>query len=430
MSQEEEEDDEKTMLPHDVIVEILSRLPVASLGRFKLVSKPWNSLISSRKFIEMHLKKSSCHGEDSCKFRVLMSAYPAWSLICERLDDAGEDDGKKMVQLPCSDSVFSPFKEMTAYDDSCDVIGACNGLVCFNLEAEKAPKQSAIVWNPSTGEHRHVSEDWVESVVEIDENRPPEFDHFSAYFETFGFGYDSSADDYKIVKLTLQDDQSGAARINILSIGTNKLVKIWDRICGHFSCQCGLFVHGVLHWNLYKKGKTSNDGRFYILSFSFEKEKLEEQAIPFPNKDGTNTLPNITKLFELGGKLSVMAVRTSSDSTHSSEVESDHLIDNYDIWVMQEYGVPSSWTKLISVDVSVSSNFFPLHISRNEGILAVGFCGEIVMHDTKQKTCRALNIPSISERKGSLDIYCELVYSECLVSPYTIPNPNWREEEI
>ncbi|KAL5861784.1 hypothetical protein ACOSQ4_003080 [Xanthoceras sorbifolium] len=43
--------------PVEIVVEILSKLPVKSLLRFKSACKPWCALFGDRKFIEMHLSK-------------------------------------------------------------------------------------------------------------------------------------------------------------------------------------------------------------------------------------------------------------------------------------------------------------------------------------------------------------------------------------
>ncbi|XP_058210744.1 putative F-box/LRR-repeat/kelch-repeat protein At1g11620 isoform X2 [Rhododendron vialii] len=46
-------------LPHVIIYDILSRLPVKPLCRFKSVSKPWLALVTDPQFIKSHLNHQS-----------------------------------------------------------------------------------------------------------------------------------------------------------------------------------------------------------------------------------------------------------------------------------------------------------------------------------------------------------------------------------
>ncbi|KAL1222274.1 putative F-box protein [Cardamine amara subsp. amara] len=45
---------ESRNIPWDLIVEILSRVPAKSLARLRSTSKPWNTLLKSRRFAKMH----------------------------------------------------------------------------------------------------------------------------------------------------------------------------------------------------------------------------------------------------------------------------------------------------------------------------------------------------------------------------------------
>ena len=46
-------------IPNDLVEEILSRLPVKSLMRFKCISKAWHTLISSHQFAKSHFQRAS-----------------------------------------------------------------------------------------------------------------------------------------------------------------------------------------------------------------------------------------------------------------------------------------------------------------------------------------------------------------------------------
>ena len=64
-------------LPEEVMLEILLRLPVKSLLRFKSVCKHWLSLISDPNFAKLHFERSST----SHTHRILYTvAFQAWSL--------------------------------------------------------------------------------------------------------------------------------------------------------------------------------------------------------------------------------------------------------------------------------------------------------------------------------------------------------------
>ncbi|KAG2694674.1 hypothetical protein I3760_08G155600 [Carya illinoinensis] len=62
----------KNNLPKDLIIEILLRLPVKSLVRFRCVSKQWFSLISDPRFAKVHFKRKSDDNQ-----RLLLST-PLW----------------------------------------------------------------------------------------------------------------------------------------------------------------------------------------------------------------------------------------------------------------------------------------------------------------------------------------------------------------
>ena len=62
-------------IPIDLILEILSRLPTKSIGRFRCVSKLWCSMLNRPYFNDMFLTKSSARP----RFLFLVKVYDGWS---------------------------------------------------------------------------------------------------------------------------------------------------------------------------------------------------------------------------------------------------------------------------------------------------------------------------------------------------------------
>ncbi|KAF7027259.1 hypothetical protein CFC21_039319 [Triticum aestivum] len=57
-------------LPDELVLEVMTRLPVKSLMRFKCVSKAWRTTISDPSFVRSHLKISACRWEQNPSFLI------------------------------------------------------------------------------------------------------------------------------------------------------------------------------------------------------------------------------------------------------------------------------------------------------------------------------------------------------------------------
>ncbi|KNA07218.1 hypothetical protein SOVF_173850 [Spinacia oleracea] len=167
-------------LPMDLITSILTRLPAKSLARFKCVSKTWNSLLHSPNFSKLYLAHSL-----SSDHRLLIVNYGSHleSTPLKRsskLDIATTITATSRFDLP---NLFS------GYEFS--ICGSVNGLIALVCTKVESPQLlEVILWNPSTNFHVVLP-------------HPPPVDELPSEFRgvSFGFGYDSSMDDYRIVRI-------------------------------------------------------------------------------------------------------------------------------------------------------------------------------------------------------------------------------------
>ncbi|XVF66359.1 hypothetical protein PTKIN_Ptkin10aG0029300 [Pterospermum kingtungense] len=162
-------------VPQDITGRTLPLLPVKSLLRFKSVCKSWSSLITSPAFTRNHFD------------RALMSRIPKTI------------DLKLLLSRPCgfksfdfekfSDEIrpFKTFRPPFGQNKFCRILGSCHGLICLLMGGNDS-MCLFFLWNPSTGESNKLPACINFPVLY-------EFD----YFDFYGFGYDSSSDDYKLV---------------------------------------------------------------------------------------------------------------------------------------------------------------------------------------------------------------------------------------
>ncbi|KAL4616218.1 hypothetical protein ACB092_07G182600, partial [Castanea dentata] len=294
----------KDHLPHDVVLNILVRLPVKSVLRFRCVSKTWDSSITTPSFISTHLNlNKNNNNNSSIAYLINVPSTPIIALgfpliITVPSFIGGYDHAfNRISEYP----IPSPFPRI-------HLASSCNGL-------------------SETNDYK---------VVKISQMYSPE----SLCFELEAEVYTLSSNSWKKVGISL----------------TNKVAIF------HFSDQTATFVSGALHWLGYVVGAR----HYEILSFDVSNDKFEEIALPDVQQQlipqGRMAKPNCLMVFK--GKLAFITLdHLRFDHVNEDEYNDfmrSHTPHSCFIWVMGEYGVHESWTKLFFVRFEnvVSVSFF------------------------------------------------------------------------
>ncbi|XP_010268493.1 PREDICTED: F-box/kelch-repeat protein At3g23880-like isoform X2 [Nelumbo nucifera] len=347
-------------IPDEIIDDILSRLPVESLMRFKSVCKSWCDKIGDPHFIRMHLNRATREASNYSHFFVKTSTTLHFVDL--------ESFRKAKLVLPFEKTSIKKVQ----------LVDTCNGLVCLSLGS-----RLTYLWNPATRDCRQL---------------PIEF-HRSGYYTPYlGFGYEPTSDEYKVVRLIYGSNYRKHELIesNLYTLGTNS----WKKLeIGSHPYASGFYGHGSwlqlshalgkrsIHWIIYGSDWTK------IAAFDLKDEMFREvSCLPRGMDDEIDWGHG---LHALEGCLAVACNRRSGT----------------DIWVMQDYGSENSWTKMFSLtrsDFGDYKYFCNLELWKNS---------HLVVHSEKS----LLLIDIINKRKiGELRInrpHSRTTYTETLVSP-------------
>ncbi|XP_050231384.1 F-box/kelch-repeat protein At3g06240-like [Mercurialis annua] len=309
-------------IPFDNMYGILKHLPVKSLLRFRCLSKAYRSLIDSRDFINLHLSQSKTTNTN----RVLITAQtnleqPVW-------DDENENKKSYAMNLDCPDHQLVEFNhplsvisgslnQNSYYDDHLRnpvIFGSCNGLIALYH-----PDQGVLLWNPSTKKQQKLPNFW-----------GPDHKIHSSDNLLDGFGYDPVNDDYKLIRIrTANDEREKRSRAMVYSVKHDCSRRIqeflYDANYNH-KRDSGTLVGSCLHWIVSELDYYDN----LIVALNLEDERF--RAVPTPDLKHDNYW--LIELGEIGGCLSM-----SMDDSRDLLVE---------IWIMKEYGVCESWSKIFS----------------------------------------------------------------------------------
>ena len=298
-------------LPEDVIVKILGRLPIKSLIRFTCVSKRWRFIILS----DSHFAKSqfqiACE-QQTLNRRLLLSAAADESKF-ESVDSEETvlpfGDNSTVSKLRC------PFQQPGQF---VRLLSSCNGLVCALLFSQNYQKPwKTYIWNPSTRFFKKLP-------------LIPSTTNYTLLY--YGFGHFSAIDEYKVViakaKLIHGEEDEKETQAHIFS----SKAEIWRRTESPDPLYCdirhkGTLSNEALHW--ISEGLDRE-----IVAFDIAAEKF--RTMPLPDDHGSY----FRGLGVFGGCLCAF------DDEKACTTGFIHL------WVMKEYDVVDSWTKLFTLKVS------------------------------------------------------------------------------
>ncbi|XP_060171009.1 F-box/kelch-repeat protein At3g06240-like [Lycium barbarum] len=349
-------------LQEEIIMDILSRLPVRPVFRFKCVSKFWMTLISESYFTMKHLNRA-INNLSSQKILFISQRNGEFSLYCSSLSSVRLFEDIQKLDWPSNRKPWS-----------CRLYCCYNGLALIGIGNYPEYKHHILLlWNPSTGE----------SIVLPD----PSFSPKRLYI--CGLGYDLTSDDYKILKI------DGASRNEIITLKSGSWRKIEKHPIGVYPVLTDMdslaFVHGAFHW----LDSSLNNS---VVSFSISNEVYGE--IPLPegmSLDGFNMDNIIYGVSVFEGMLCVY-------STH---------IRKYTLWVMKDYGVKESWYQLFTKQGTDGYSIIPKYrFSDGEVLLC---CRNLLRTDSVFKTSKESS--DLWPQSDLERIQNGFVYTESLISP-------------
>ncbi|KAL1567790.1 F-box protein CPR1-like [Salvia divinorum] len=325
----------------DLVEEILCRLPVKSLKRFRAVAKTWGNLIDSENFIKKHLRQSLITTSHRYLF---LGGAQAFIVQLEALDRAH--------------SISPPYYDRAV----AGVSNSCNGIMLVQCDPP-------VLWNAFSREYRILP-----NILRDPDEVKGE--------DTYGFGYVSESDDYKVVRVTeswCKETQDWVPlKTNVYSLRSNS----WRRI-ENFSYPWGhwrVHLNGALHTLLINREEVNG----VIMAFDLRSEEHFEIMLP----PGIQITGFHIKLIVLDGCLCVTCTGR----------------DTVVIWVMEEYGVTESWVKLFIVSTEEIDCVEPLTYSR-DGARVLVWCDLkwFCWCDLSSNTVEEIDVQGLDDRSDAFD---------------------------
>jgi F-box interacting protein len=220
-------------------------------------------------------------------------------------------DPTKIISFPVKPLLENPSQRPNKHVEFCMehkflILGSCNGLLClFDMD-----QGYVKLWNPS---------------IRLKSKKSPTLDCYDKWSISYNdFGYDHINDKYKLLVVVDRLSSHSIEKVTqIYTIGGTSWTTIHNFPSGATNYE-GKFVSGTLNWVIVSSNQA------VILSFDLENEIYKEVSLP--QCDGVEICN--TRIGVLSDSICVCF---------------DSKKTNWDFWLMKEYGVVESWTRLMMI---------------------------------------------------------------------------------
>lgn len=383
-------------LSEEMVVRILSRLPPKSLTRFRCVRKLWYNVINSPNFVAKNLttSKYSKFSSSTCilfKHTVLKdSNIKDRQEIMEVLRDNSTETKKILLSLlnvcnnndgddPNLNSMVDDFivpLPLGLYPFSLEIAGHCDGIICLN----NSFLDHIVLCNPATKESKLLPK----SCLLLPPRDPDDDDELESDINAVGFGYDSKAQEYKVVRIVsflTGVNNTLPSRAEVYTIGDNSWREIKAQTESHvfWAPSFKLFFKGFYFW----WASIGPPEQEIVLSFDMNEELFHDIYIP-------ESVRHDTVLCNRGlavWKESIVLLAYGGDSGAQS----------FDIWVIDDFGVfTGPWTKYLTIG-PLEGISIPMIFWKSDEFLMVATDGRAVSYNLSTKMFKYLPIHGVED---------------------------------
>lgn len=284
----------------EMVTEVLARLPLKSLLRFRCVCKSWKSLISSPDFAHLHLARYHHDSDDNTSIFTLSRGNDRWMLRCSHTFS-------KITTISGRNQPDNDFKWPENYYASGYSV---NGLLLLSKprwsEDPKLVRTEIMLCNPVIGKVHKL----------------PTIEFCGT---TLGLGFDPSNNDYKVVAIARIPSIS--VHVYTFSTGTWRNINNYSEGIEYGRYSPSILIEGTIVWviNYYQKGSR-------MMSFDVKCEVFDYIALP-PDDSTCWRYPVVHRK-------GVGLLDLDLLGNHSSS-----------LWVMEKGHTPGNWSKLYTVDL-------------------------------------------------------------------------------